>query len=38
MIERIQTVLRSIETEENVRIVYACESGSRALGKRKGVE
>lgn len=29
---RIQAALRQIEQEEQVRIVYACESGSRAWG------
>jgi predicted nucleotidyltransferase len=32
MREEILTRLQSIETEEQVRIVYACESGSRAWG------
>ena len=30
--ERIQHDLDSIEAEEHVRIIYACESGSRAWG------
>ncbi|HEY0737691.1 MAG TPA: nucleotidyltransferase domain-containing protein [Herpetosiphonaceae bacterium] len=30
--EQIRAVLNSIEREENVRIFYACESGSRAWG------
>jgi hypothetical protein len=32
MKSRILSNLREIEAEENVRIVYACESGSRAWG------
>lgn len=32
MISQILSQLRKIETRENVRIVYACESGSRAWG------
>lgn len=32
MLEQIRTTLRRIEEEEQVRIVYACESGSRAWG------
>ncbi len=32
MIERIQHILHRIEVREGVRIVYACESGSRAWG------
>ncbi len=32
MIERIQHSLHRIEAREGVRIVYACESGSRAWG------
>ena len=32
MKSRILSHLREIETTENVRIVYACESGSRAWG------
>jgi len=30
--DRIQTTLRDIETNNNVKILYACESGSRAWG------
>lgn len=30
--QRILTALERIEREEGVRIVYACESGSRAWG------
>lgn len=30
--DRIQTKLRDIETENGVKILYACESGSRAWG------
>jgi uncharacterized protein len=30
--ETIHAVLRQIESEENVRVLYACESGSRAWG------
>ncbi len=32
MREKIQTCLQEIETHEKVKIVYACESGSRAWG------
>lgn len=32
MIERIQEKLRWMETEKNVRVLFACESGSRAWG------
>ncbi|MBW6485531.1 MAG: nucleotidyltransferase domain-containing protein [Syntrophales bacterium] len=32
MKSKIRSQLREIETNENVRIVYACESGSRAWG------
>lgn len=32
MTERIQESLRHIERDENVRILFACESGSRAWG------
>lgn len=32
MEENIKQALRQIESDENVRIVYACESGSRAWG------
>lgn len=32
MLERIQESLNEIETEHTVRILYACESGSRAWG------
>lgn len=32
MKKRIQETLRQIEREENVRVFYACESGSRAWG------
>jgi hypothetical protein len=32
MIERIIESLKQIEEEENVKIIYACESGSRAWG------
>lgn len=30
--ETIRAALDRIEAEENIRIVYACESGSRAWG------
>lgn len=30
--DEIMRQLRAIEAEENVRILYACESGSRAWG------
>lgn len=32
MDEQIQTALKRIEAEESVRVLYACESGSRAWG------
>jgi len=32
MEDRIQQALRLIENKDQVRIVYACESGSRAWG------
>ena len=32
MRERIIEILRSIEAEHGVRVLYACESGSRAWG------
>lgn len=30
--QRIKQELRQIEDQENVRLIYACESGSRAWG------
>lgn len=32
MRDRIQAEIDRIEREENVRVIYACESGSRAWG------
>ncbi|QJX48819.1 hypothetical protein HMJ29_18645 [Hymenobacter taeanensis] len=32
MLTRIQTALIQFETSHNIRILYACESGSRAWG------
>ncbi|OWP61713.1 nucleotidyltransferase [Hymenobacter amundsenii] len=32
MLARIQTALRQLEATHNIRILYACESGSRAWG------
>lgn len=32
MRERIKSELKNIELEENIKIIYACESGSRAWG------
>lgn len=36
VVERIQTELDRIEAEEGVRVLYACESGSRAWGFASG--
>src|SRR6266540_6264764 len=32
MIEKISEALNDVENEHNIRIIYACESGSRAWG------
>jgi predicted nucleotidyltransferase len=32
MMSRIQAALTALETQHDIRILYACESGSRAWG------